>query len=474
MPSLTSFSKDSYLGTISFTENLINNLQPFILDVADKVQTTGQLEGAVMSAVERYPIAESYFNIEPGNVENSFGLKINYIFPDTNPIEYLNFIKRHTKQKLQIKLKSEGLLPNLHDLIYHCSSGLYSERQLQDYFEGPLLSLFNKLLVNDVISLKEPTALNFTSHETPGIFRLQHASLLYRTNASGILVDPHLHSDYELYADKLGKTISRSDLEGKVDGILISHSHTDHWHLSTLMMFPPGTPIVVPKVPKASIICDDMQQKLNSLGFTNVIAVDWYSEPFFIGDIEVNVLPFYGEQPLLYEHLAYPDLRNWGNTYLLRTEYYTSWFLIDSGNDATGTMSEVADYVYKKFGIIDVLLSNLREFGIVSPRYITGGSYWLSLSSEKIKDFSSMQGHCITLGPEGVAEISQTVKARYYLPYAHWWNNLGCPGDDESHYLRRLEQAMQDCDCDTTIVPWTIGDGFVLSGHHHFNIVRSY
>ncbi len=115
-----------------------------------------------------------------------------------------------------------------------------------------------------------------------------------------------------------------------VDAILISHFHEDHFFLSTLLMFPLDTPIIVPKVPRSTIICADMMELLRNCGFRNVSAVDWYSEPLRFGDIEIQVLPFYGEQPLRFDASAHPDLRNWGNTYVIRAPDFSSWFLIDS------------------------------------------------------------------------------------------------------------------------------------------------
>jgi Beta-lactamase superfamily domain len=465
------FPNGSCLGVVSSQDVFMNRLQPFLKNIWTEIENSGKFTQAVLTASAKHTLAANYFYIDPGTIEYSFSLGNNYIFPDSNPLKYLNFINRHSGKRLQIQLKDEAILPKIHSLLYYCGTGIYSKNQINTYLEEPLNHLLNNLLEQGIIEKQESQKLDFAPIGNPGVFRLQHASILYRTKTTGILVDPHLHSDYELSVDNLDTNIRRFDLEGKVDAILISHFHHDHWHLPTLMMFSPEIPIFVPKIPKTSIICDDMQHRLKSLGFKNVIAVDWYSEPLFIGDIEINVLPFYGEQPLLHEHLKHKDLRNWGNTYLLRTEYYTSWFLIDSGNDAMGKMAEVAAYVQKKFGTIDFLLSNLREFCLFSPCYITGGSYWLSLSSEQMRNFPSMKNHCITLGVEGVAEIAQIVNARYFLPYAHWWNGLGKQGgQEELDTLSRLEQTMKDLGCPTTIVPWKIGDGYVSKGVKKFDI----
>jgi L-ascorbate metabolism protein UlaG (beta-lactamase superfamily) len=457
---------------VSSQDVFMTRLQPFLKDIWTEIENSGHFKQAVLKASAKHRLAANYFYIDLATIEYSFSLANNYIFPEDNSLKYLDFINRNTGKKLRVKLKNEAILPKIHSLLYYCGSGIYSKNQLNISIEESLIHLLNSLLEQGFIEQRESKKLDFAPIETPGIFRLQHASILYRTKTTGILVDPHLHSDYELSVNNLSTNIHRSDLEGKVDAILISHSHEDHWHLSTLMMFSPEIPIFVPKVPQASIICDDMQLRLESLGFKNVIAVDWYSDPIVIGDIEINVLPFYGEQPLLYEHPKHKDLRNWGNTYLLRTDYYTSWLLIDSGNDAMGKTAEVALYVKKKFGTVDILLSNLREFFIFSPMYVTAGSYWLSLSSEQMRNFPSMKNHCTTLGVEGVAEIAQIVNARYFLPYAHWWNYLGQKGKrEELDHLSELKQAMKNLGCPTVIVPWKIGDGYISTGIKKFDIV---
>ena len=474
MVSSITFPCGSCLGVLSSQDIFINSLQPFLKSLWTEIENHGHFRQAVLTAVAKHRLAANHFHIDPETIEESYSLKNNYIFPDNNPLKSLNFINRNSGRKLEVKLKNnKDIWHKIHSLLYYCGTGIYSKTQLDEYFEEPLLYLVNNLLEKGILEQQESKPIDFAPVGTPGVFRLQHASILYRTKTTGILVDPHLHSDYELSVNNLDINIRRSELEGKVDAILISHSHYDHWHLPTLMMFAPETPILVPKVPRASIICDDMQQRLQSLGFKNVIAVDWYSEPLVIGDIEVNVLPFYGEQPLLHEYSKHQDLRNWGNTYLLRTEHYTSWFLIDSGNDATGKMAEVSAYVQQKFGTVDILLSNLRTFSLWTPSYITGGSYWLSLSSEQMRNFPSMKNHYITLGVEGVAEIAQIINARYFLPYAHWWNCLGRQGgQEELELISRLQQAMKDLDCPTTIVPWNIGDGYVCTGVKEFDVAQ--
>ena len=449
-----SIAQSSQLIAVSRIDLLVKRLEPFIREVATGIEKSGALSDTVAEAAQNHPETAAYFHIDPDTIESSFRLKTPYLFPESHTIETIKFINRKTNKKTSLKIAHEAVLPEIHNLLYLCSSGKFSVREIHSQLQDPWDNLFDNIHARGIVANQPRAKLDFPP---ASIYRLQHASLLYLSQTTGILVDPHLHSAYE---PLLKDNIWRFDLEGKVNCILISHSHLDHWSLSTLMMFNKTTPIVVPKVPQASILCDNLQQTLQQVGFENVIAVDWYSSPIVIADVEISVLPFYGEQPLVYEQPFHPHLRNWGNTYVIKTEDYTSWFLIDSGNDAQGKMAEVATYVKEKFGQIDFLLSNLRIFTPHNPFYITGGHYWLSLSAQQMKKFPQMQHHQLTLGAKGVAEIAQIVNARYYLPYAHWWSELSTTTEAEKLELLQLQMALQEMNCSTEIVPWSVGDGF--------------
>ncbi|MEL6930851.1 MAG: hypothetical protein AAFO95_19805, partial [Cyanobacteria bacterium J06600_6] len=304
------------------------------------------------------------------------------------------------------------------------------------------------------------------SFKQPGVYRLQHAALLYRTKTTGLLVDPHLHSDYGLSGSIAD--ISRAMLSGLVDGILISHNHYDHWHCPTLMMFPLDMPIFLPKVPRNTLTCEDMESRLQGLGFTNVIAVDWYSDGIWVGDIEVNVLPFYGEQPInsQYSQTKHPDLRNWGNTYLLRTEDYSSWFLIDSGNDPLGRTAEVAAYVKQKFGGVDWILSNFQSlsYNSIGSDISSWGADIIGTLMSNPQMLAVMDraggGELSTLGAAGVAEVCHLAGAKACLPYAHSWAELGQYAEKDESLIMAVAQELQQLNCSTEVIPWRIGDGY--------------
>ncbi|MEY2911375.1 MAG: hypothetical protein RLZZ184_684 [Cyanobacteriota bacterium] len=477
MEKVISFTKRAQLQALTASEYLGYTVQPLIQEILDQIVESDNLDMVIADAAKKYPtIAETFFDIDPSNVAASFSLKEPLLFPEQNPVVSLSFNNTKLAQFFPVGvreiIKEQSVLPDIHYLLYLCGQAKFNYDQICQQVSDDMIILLDKLIKSHVVQT-QPQPARGVPVETSGVFRLQHAALLYRTKTTGILVDPQLHSNYGLAT--LKQDITRAMLEGFVDAILISHSHYDHWNLPTLMQFAPEIPIIVPKVPRGSITCEDMKARLEGLGFDHVIAVDWYAEPIVIGDIEINVLPFYGEQPLVpeYNQPKHPDLRNWGNTYLIRTPDYTSWFLIDAGNDPMGSMRDVAEYVRQKFGIVDQVLSNFLSLSYNSIG--TDLSSWGAdivgnlLSNPQIFSVTNKTDgfHLATLGAKGVAEICSIVGAKACLPYAHSWAELGqYTGSDES-LIKDVIAELEKVGCSTQVIPWKIGDGYVPS---HGNI----
>ncbi len=471
MDNVISFVRGAQISSLNASDRICYAIQPFIQEIFNQFLELNDLGKAITQATNNHEeVVDKLFDIEPNNIEESFSLKREFLFPKENPLLALSFGNTRYPSFLgkngMEPIKDESILSEMHDLLYLCGQSNWSYNQICQQITDPTIKFLDKLIKCSVVQ-EQPHFPNAVPRETPGVFRLQHAALLYRTKTTGILVDPHLHSNYGIA--KIKNDITRAKLEGSVDAILISHSHYDHWHYPTLMMFAPETPIIVPKVPRGTLICEDMQARLESLGFKNVIAVDWYAEPIMVGDVEIHVLPFYGEQPLVpeYNQPKHPDLRNWGNTYLVRTEYYTSWFLIDAGNDPMGSMVQVAEYVKQKFGSVEQVVSNFQPLSYNSIG--TDLSAWgidivaNLLSNPQIFSVTNKKegGHLSLLGPKGVAEICATVKAKSCLPYADSWAELGQPGVHDEVLIKEVEEELKNLGCSTTVVPWRIGDGYV-------------
>ena len=297
-------------------EELRRLLAPFITAVADAQLFAPTLEHAVREAAEMYPEAAAHFIIEPGRIRDTFALAHEHLFNE------------HSVTRLRISVCNKNLalpLPSwesvrmLHDVLQTVGSGLHPLQSAIATMDEQARSVLQQLEWAGVFCT-ETRESSLAGGTRPAIHRLQHASVLYRAGQSGVLVDPHLHSSYR--SASIRSDIYRDQLTNKVDAILISHCHEDHFSLATLLTFPLETPIVVPKVPRSSIICPNLERMLRSSGFRNVIVADWHSSPLIFGDIRVHALPFYGEQPLRFELPSHADLRNWGNTYLVETDSY--------------------------------------------------------------------------------------------------------------------------------------------------------
>ncbi|MDC0668585.1 MBL fold metallo-hydrolase [Nannocystis radixulma] len=440
----------------------LETLQPFIADVGERIVATGDLKRSVLAARAAHPRAAEFFVIDPETVQESFALRPEFLFAEW---EASALLIREGESFSEIDLGDvEGGLTTLRSIFSLAACGVHDRATIRRRLVEPQRLVFD-LLMEDGLFTEAASRPSRLLRLASGVHRLQHASLLYRSRTTGILVDPHLHSQFGAQATDF----DRRDLEGTVDAILITHFHEDHWCLSTLLMFPRDTPIVVPKVPRSSTICGDMAALLRRCGFVNVFAVDWWDPPLKFGEFEVHVLPFYGEQPLRFEHPSDANLRNWGNTYVIRNEDYSSWILVDSGNDARGSMRAVAERVRERVGPIDMVLSNLRSFCVFSPLYIDGGMYWTTLSPAQKERLPSMGSHLLTLAPSGVAEVCAAVDAAFYLPYAHWWGEPGSvPGvhgapETEGVLLGELDGHLRAVGARTRIIAWGIGDAVECS-----------
>jgi L-ascorbate metabolism protein UlaG (beta-lactamase superfamily) len=472
MEDVISFTKGAQLRALTVNDYCSYGIQPFIQELLNRFVESDDLETSIVQATQQYQsVVETFFDLDPAHAVESFSLKQPFLFPKRNPVLSLSFSNRQMASFLPARgpelIRDPSILPEIHQLLYLCGQAKSSYDQLCQQLSDPMIKLLDQLIKSWVVK-EQPQPERSISLETPGVYRLQHAALLYRTQTTGILVDPQLHSTYGLSG--LKQDITRAMLEGYVDGILISHSHYDHWNYPTLMMFAPETPIIVPRVPRGSITCEDMKAQLESLGFTNVLAVDWYAEPVTIGDVEIHVLPFYGEQPLVpeYSEPRHPDLRNWGNTYLLRTPQYSSWFLIDAGDDPMGSMTDVAAYVRQQFGGVDQILSNFQPLSYNSIG--TDLSNWgmdiigSLLSNPPIFSVTNKaEGfHLATLGPEGVAKICDIVRAKVCLPYAHSWAELGQHTQHDEPLIQAVRAELERLGCSTQVIPWRIGDGYLV------------
>jgi L-ascorbate metabolism protein UlaG (beta-lactamase superfamily) len=260
---------------------------------------------------------------------------------------------------------------------------------------------------------------------------LGHNTVVVRSRTMRVIVDPFLLAGGSVYPVDY-QPFQVRDL-GPIDAVLITHSHRDHFDAASLLQFPADTRILVPRVERETLLAVAIEQRLRELGFTNVSVLDW-GQSAMVGDIEVYALPFYGEQPTETEVL-HPEVRNMGNTYLVRTPTFSSMFLADSRRDGQGDAKQVAVKTRTEQGPVDVVFSGYRG--------------WLTYPAQLL--FSSIARFLLFVpppiwgvrqqlmsSPEEAVDIAECWGARYLVPYAdggapwHWGIGLGPRLDEEA------------------------------------------
>ncbi len=269
----------------------------------------------------------------------------------------------------------------------------------------------------------EAPLLRWSESREPGIYRREHASLVIQSRTTRLLLDP-------IYMNASLPRISEAPMDGerRWDAILVSHGHLDHWHVPSLLYSArtPSTPIIVPQVPRTSLLTStDFTRMLQLMG-QNVLAPAW-GESVTIGDIDIDILPFYGEQPTPTAPGTDAVVRNWGNCYRFTTPEFSVLVLVDSGEDPAGRMIEVAEQSMRKRGPVDVVLSCLRQ---VHCPFMEGlPHYWATLPFGRLQElFGQYEAGALpssTAGTRGAVEVCAAARARYFLPYANGFAGVG-------------------------------------------------
>ena len=299
----------------------------------------------------------------------------------------------------------------LHDTITEIANGRFS-------IAGAAKDLGEALRDSALI---EPATITRLKERRSHATFLGHNAVLIQSGRSAILVDPWIVPSTDPTAPFQPMPMSRL---GHLDAIAITHSHPDHFDPGSLLQFDRRLPIFVPRVPEESLLSADLAYRLRELGFENVHELRWGATSL-VGSIQLTALPFYGEQPTSGAQL-FPEERNWGNCYLVRTPDFKCALIADSGQDRAGRVRDVAREAFLEWGAIDVLFTGYRGWDLYPVQFFESSvrQYLLFVPEESWDVRQSIMNTV-----DEAIDTAELWHARYIVPYgdggAPWYGELG-------------------------------------------------
>jgi len=302
---------------------------------------------------------------------------------------------------------------------------------------------------------------------SPGgrLTRREHASIEFESShGTRIIFDP------VFFSARMGYALDMPIPAPGIAAAFVTHSHGDHFDVATLdFLAASGAMAYVPEVPVPSMLSENMSEILSACNIGRVQCKP--GSIITVGDVMVEALPFFGEQPSARVSPGFAGIRNWGCCYRVDSADFSALMLADSGADPTGSMLEaIADSVHRR-GPIDVIVGCLRDMWLPFETEGLPGYYSVLPLSGIRADYDLLLAgklRPVTLGISGMAQACAEAKARVFLPYAHGLSGYKQPivdnpfglgtGTSESAVAALLAQELRRLAIATEVQSWSPGD----------------
>jgi L-ascorbate metabolism protein UlaG (beta-lactamase superfamily) len=279
----------------------------------------------------------------------------------------------------------------------------------------------------------------------PRVTFVGHTSVLLQTAASAILTDPLLRT---AYSPAKAFDVARLDL----NAICCTHAHWDHFNVETLLRFDKRIPVIIPRVHHATAFNPPMEPVLRRLGFQDIRELDPW-ESLQLGDIEMILVPFHGEQDE-------PGAKIDHYTYVYRMPGLTLYGGVDAYRDTCADMHDV--------------LQRVRNEYHPSVAFLPISRMWYSYKHGGVNGFCRYVDTALlneefqyTAGPEEAAEWVRVLDVSTVVPYATFTfsplSMLDLTNENEFARVNEFATALNQKGLGATLLPLRPLDALDLS-----------
>jgi L-ascorbate metabolism protein UlaG (beta-lactamase superfamily) len=400
-----------------------------VLGDADR-RAIGDLARTSQTALGRVVASDSFAAIAERDGARGWRVRPEVLYPDVARarLHSLTVQRQDTGHQVRVELPAPLWQP-VHDLIAALSGAGHDEGSPVSTEIGQLLSALRN---QELVELSDGADLPRTAASLPEITFAGHNTVVVRSKNAAVLLDPFLCAHRASFPD-VYQPLTPLEL-GPVDAIVLTHSHPDHMDPGSLLRFGCDTHLIVPYMERETVLSVDMEQRVRQLGFERVTSLKW-GDRLQVGDIEVAALPFYGEQPAE-DDVLHPEVRNAGNTYVLRTPTLSAAFVADSGRDPSGDVKDVAREWRTREGPVDLVFSGYRGWYLY-PAQLLFSSVSRFLLFVPPELWGTRQQ--LMTGVDDAIDLAERWGARYLVPYADggapwfWDIGLGARLDGTAH-----------------------------------------